>query len=236
MAKMVKPKAGGKEVVVGPVRLSFPNLFIPRAPEEGKTPKFSASLLIPANPAAEFLRLKLPETFVASFEERLKALKLSVLETAVEAWGGKDKLPREILEQDLRKGTAWPFRDQGEKEGDGYVPGGLFVNASSVKGVIIVDAQRRRILPSGDPLRDTLGRDGKLSSMTPDDIYPGCWVNVALRPFSYSNSGNEGISLGLGNVQFVCDDDKLGGGGGRVEDQFAPIGGTVGDDLSDLLK
>lgn len=57
-------------------------------------------------------------------------------------------------------------------------------------------------------------------------VYSGCYARVSIRSFSYSNSGNKGISFGLNNVQFLEDGEPLGGRT-RAEDDFA--------DESDLL-
>lgn len=52
-------------VVTGPVRLSFPNLFTPRARKEGQEKKYSALLLIPKSDKETFKKLKAAESAAA---------------------------------------------------------------------------------------------------------------------------------------------------------------------------
>jgi Protein of unknown function (DUF2815) len=239
---MAKIKAGLKgETVTTPVlRLSYPHLFEAFKNEDDdptKKPKFSAAFLAPLDAVAEYGKLGLPPAFAAGYDALMKAMKLAIFKLAIEAYGSMANLPEEIRNQSLRKGNGWPFRDQGQKEGEGYTPGALFFNCSSERRPQVLDQALRRILPLNDRLREALGREGKLSPKDPEDVYAGCWVRASVRPFSYFNKGNEGISLGLGNVQLVCDDTPLGGGGG-AEGQFEAIGGSASasdDDLADLL-
>ena len=55
-----------------------------------------------------------------------------------------------------------------------------------------------------------------------DVVYPGRWIRVTCRPFYYKNSGNEGISLALRNVQLGRLGVKMGLGGGKpaAKDEF----------------
>lgn len=238
---MAKIKAGlsGATVVTPIVRLSYPALFEARRDNDNpaKKAKFQASLLFPKDPAATYARLGLAPDMAAQYDAQLKAVKAEIMKLAVEAYGGADKLPEEIRSQDLRKNTPWPFRDQAQKDGEGYEPGALFINVSSERKPQVVDQAMRRILTQEDPLRGELGRERKLSPKSVEDVYPGCWVRVSVRPFSYENSGNSGISLGLGNVQLIADDTPLGGGGGNADTEFAPIGGgaAMTDELAELL-
>lgn len=59
-----------------------------------------------------------------------------------------------------------------------------------------------------------------------NDIYAGCYVNMAVQFFAYENSGNKGISAALVGVQFAKDGDRLGGPALEAEDVFGVIGGT----------
>jgi hypothetical protein len=56
-----------------------------------------------------------------------------------------------------------------------------------------------------------------------EEIYSGCYVNIAVNTFAYNKNGNTGISIGLGNIQKVKDGPKLGGGGFKAEDDFQVI-------------
>lgn len=55
---MAAPTDDEKYVVTGEVRLSFPNLFKPRAREEGKPPQYSALILVPKSDTATVAKIK----------------------------------------------------------------------------------------------------------------------------------------------------------------------------------
>lgn len=102
------------------VRLSYPELFVAKAVEEGGKPKFSASVLFPKG--ADLTLLK---------EEIKRVVK--------EEWG--DKPP---------KGLRIGLRDQGEKDSEGYEEGAFFLNCSSVKRPRTVDRKREPITDEDD--------------------------------------------------------------------------------------
>ena len=58
--------------------------------------------------------------------------------------------------------------------------------------------------------------------VSPEEFYSGCWAHAKVRPYVYDNSGNTGVSFGLGNLLFVRDDTPFGGGS-NPEDDFAGI-------------
>lgn len=69
-----------------------------------------------------------------------------------------------------------------------------------------------------------------------DEVYAGRWCKATFAPFAYANSGNEGVSFGLRNVQLLEHDDpiKLGRVLARAEDEFEAaaiedVGGRRGD-------
>jgi hypothetical protein len=65
--------------------------------------------------------------------------------------------------------------------------------------------------------------------MEQSEVYSGCYARVSLRAFAFSNSGNKGVSFGLGNVQKLADGDSLGGSRARAEDDFTPIDAADAD-------
>ena len=64
--------------------------------------------------------------------------------------------------------------------------------------------------------------------MDQDEVYSGCYANVKVAFFAFSNSGNNGISVALNVIQKVKDGERLSGGSGLdgIED--------LGDDEDDL--
>jgi hypothetical protein len=102
------------------VRLSFPELFQPKAIEEGKTKKYSTAILFP------------------------KGADMSVLKEEIKAVAERE-FPGKPLKS-LRIG----IRDQGEKDFEGYADGAFFLNASSEKRPPVVDRFRQPIVEEDD--------------------------------------------------------------------------------------
>lgn len=170
-----------KNVKTPVFRVSFPEVFRARAMEEGKEPKYSITMLFPKG-------------------TDLSALQAACKAVIVERFGADQaKWP---------KGLRSPFRDQGEKEYEGYEAGAMFIRATSKQKPGLVDAQVK-------PIEDESA------------FYPGCFAMATIRPFYYDQKGNKGIAFGLGNIQKVRDGEPLGGRT-RPENDFEPVAG--GDD------
>lgn len=163
-------------------RASFVNVFRPgKSMEEGKPGKYSVTMLF--KPGAD-----------------LSKLKAAAAQAVKDKWGDK---PPKLLRS--------PFRDQGEKEFDGYVEGAVFINATSDKKPGLVD--------------------GKLQDIIDEtEFYSGCWARATVRAFAYDKAGNKGVAFGLQNVQKLRDDKPLGGGGVKASDEFEAVAesGTAG--------
>jgi len=72
-------------------------------------------------------------------------------------------------------------------------------------------------------------RNRKGTQLTPDEvaeaIYPGCWVNILLRPWAQNNQHGKKINANLIAVQFVRDGERFGEG--PIDDE------DVWDELDD---
>lgn len=101
-----------------PVRLGFPHLFVPQpAMDEGKKPKYGATLLFPASADLTILREALAKC-------------------GAEKWG--DKFTDYIGEESFHK----PLQDQGKKKQfQGFVPGQFFVTATGERKPIVQDTR-----------------------------------------------------------------------------------------------
>lgn len=93
--------------------------------------------------------------------------------------------------------------DSGEPRGQEFA-GHYFIAAKNKNQPIVVDTQRQPII-------------------NPDDVYSGCYVNMAVEFYAYSNSGNKGISASLIGVQKVKDGDRLGAEPPKAEDVFGVV-------------
>lgn len=97
------------------IRLSFPNLFVPKAAGPGAEPKFSATFLLPP-------------------DFNLDPLKLAVLNAAKNKWG--DVAAKWISERKIKL----PFKRQDEKSNLAGYTEGYYINASSKNRPGVVDA------------------------------------------------------------------------------------------------
>jgi len=68
---------------------------------------------------------------------------------------------------------------------------------------------------------------------TEEEVYPGRWARISVRPYAWEHKASgRGVSFGLGNVQILDHDDRIGGGRAKPEDEFefvneAVVGGKV---------
>lgn len=119
----VKPKLNGTKVVTGKVRLSYANIFEPRAMSDDQEPKYSVSIIIPK-----------------SDTETLEAIKKAIAEAREQGkpkWGGK--IPAN-LKLPLRDG------DEDRPEDEAYA-NSYFINANSTHAPEVVDIYGRPLGP-----------------------------------------------------------------------------------------
>lgn len=117
--------------------VSFPSLFVARAPQPGADPRYSVTLIFNADAQAT------PE---------FKALKAAAFAAAKEKWG--DKAADMFKSGKLRS----PIRDATEKEFSGYDEGSLFVNFWSKQAPGVVDQRLQDIIRAEDVYPGALGR------------------------------------------------------------------------------
>ena len=73
-------------------------------------------------------------------------------------------------------------------------------------------------------------------------VYSGCFCNVSVNLYPFNANGNRGVAVGLGNIQFVKDGDRLSGRASAdadfdaLEDDEDVLGGDAGEELPDYLK
>ena len=164
-------------------RASFTYVFVPqKAMEAGKPDKYSVTMLFPKN-------------------ADLSALKKAATDALQEKFGSRlaDPVKGPALKARLRS----PFRDQGEKTYDGYVPGSIFVTATSKNKPGLVDQNLQDIVD-------------------PSQFYSGVYARATLRAFAYEQAGNVGVSFGLQNIQKLRDGESLSGRL-KAQDEFEPV-------------
>jgi hypothetical protein len=133
---------------------------------------------------------------------------LALLEAALEAaaiarWGRKSEWPR------LLKGIT---RDPVIKDVADYPkigirePGWSLVRASSLEPPGIVDAKLVEV--AKPDLRS--------------EVYSGRWAAVSVNAFAYDRPTGPGVSLGLGNIQLLKHDTRLGAPRMKPGEEFDP--------------
>lgn len=182
-------------VVTPKARASFVWVFKPKADKNNpeKKPKYSVLLLFPKG-------------------TDLSELRKAAAAAAEAKWGGtaaaKTKHPK----------YKSPFKDQSTLvDGDGkpyagVMEGGVAIEAWSYTAPGVVG-------PKMDP------STGKVEVITAEqDFYSGVWARAKVRAYAWENpQGGFGISFDLQNIQKLADDEKLGGGRNKPEDDFQPV-------------
>lgn len=162
--------------------LSYPHLDAPQKSEDGKAPKYSATLIftpeILADPKEKALFDKMQEAALAAVNAK---------------WPGKAELL--LKSETFKKG----FRRDAESKG--YPAGSIFVNVRSntQPGVVYAHAGANG-KPEAMPL-------DKIKA----EMYPGVVVRASLAAFAYDNNGNKGVSFGLNNLQKIRNGERMDG-------------------------
>ena len=141
-----------------------------------------------------------PKSAKATLKQIADAIKQAQEDGKTKKWGGK--IPANVKS---------PMRDGDEERPDDPAYTGMyFFNCSSKRKPQVID------------------RDGKLIE-DPMEFYSGCWGRISVNFFPYSTNGNKGVGAGLGNIIKTRDDESLGGGASRAQDDFADLIGTGGN-------
>jgi hypothetical protein len=115
----------------------------------------------------------------------------------------------------------WPVKDQGKR-----------MNTATGELWEGMEAGAKLCTAKTNNLPDI--RDRGMKHIDASAIYPGCWCLFTLHGYAgiFNDKKTKAkikyIAVGLNNIQFVADDDRLGGGGGtRADDEFEPIDGIA---------
>jgi len=126
MAKAIK-------VVTGKVRFSYAHVFTPQAAQEGGTPKYSVSIIIPKSDKETVEKIN---KAIEQAKEENKAV-----------WGGT-----------VPKGLKGGLRDGDEEKDDPAYANSYFINANSSQKPGVVDADLNAILDQSEFYSGCLGR------------------------------------------------------------------------------
>lgn len=136
-----------------------------------------------------------------------KAIRAAIDAAGKEKWKEKWPAYKKAMENNVNK---FAYQDGAIKpDYDGY-EGMWYMGSSNKSRPTVIDRDRT-------PLTQADGRP-----------YSGCYCNVSIDVYAYSNTGN-GISAGLRGIQFVRDGDAFGAGAPAAPDEFEDMSDT-GDD------
>jgi hypothetical protein len=121
------------KIVTGKARLSYVNLFQPRAQNEGQEPKYSVCVLVPKTDTATVTKIR----------QAIEAAK----EAGKPTWGGK-----------VPPGLKVPLRDGDTERDTPEYKGHWFVNATSKQRPQVVDASVQPILSADEVYSGCYGR------------------------------------------------------------------------------
>lgn len=145
------------------------------------------------------------------------AIKAAIEANKSKLANSKGKLPSN-LKLPLHDGDA--ERDTPEYEGM------LYLNAKTMQRPPIFDRRREKITDE-------------------EEVYSGCYANVAINFYAFNKGGNIGIGAGLMGIQKVRDGERLSGSsvsaddfedlGDEEPDDFLGTDSQQGDDLDSML-
>lgn len=198
-----------ESIVSAPFRLAFPEVFKPKAAQEGGNAKYSVTMLFPKDnsPLIPSLNGALA----------LMAIRKLLFDAVKEKWGeDKSKWPASIRAIDFKTYVSpngkdgWPLRDGDLVEWDGF--GGMFfIRASSQFQPGLVNAKLQPVLD-------------------PTEVYGGLICRAQINAYAYDTNGNRGVTLGLNNLQILKDDGTIFGGKQNAADVFDAFGEAGGKD------
>ncbi len=169
------------------VRLSFPDIWKPKAVKKEDEPKYSAAFLIE--------KTEKEKEGKWDKEGQVSSFKLAVLTVAKEEWGDKAK-------EMIQKGVSHPkggkdviltcLHEGSDKEYDGYNESNMYISSSSPRRPMV--------------------RDRDLAVLAEEDRrpYAGCYVNAIVRLWNQKNNFGNRVNAELMGLQFVADGEPFG--------------------------
>lgn len=132
----------------------------------------------------------IPKTDTVTLGKVKAAIQAATEEGVKSKWKGKKPAN---LKLPLRDGDT-------ERPDDENFAGAYFLNANAKGKPGVIDLAKHEIMDTGE-------------------VYSGCYCRFSINFYAFSASGNNGVAVGLNNVQKVADGAMLGGRS-RAEDDF----------------
>ena len=174
-----------------PVRISYPQVFTPRA-FKGSDPKYSVTLMFDKKNKEHV--------------EFVKMIKADAEKALAEKWPDASTRPRIPVVGETRsliKDGDKTCDTQGIplKEKNPEYEGHWTMRAASANKPVVVDRNRQEIINAGD-------------------IYGGCFCQVNVNVYTFNGETNKGVTAGLNGLLKYSDGESFGGGRPSVDDMF----------------
>lgn len=146
-------------------------------------------------------------------KKALAPLMSAAVEVAEGKWPGKG--------QEKVKRMRYPIVADGDER---------YPDDPTFKGMYFVRAST-----TADPTRrppQVVGADAKTAIVDDSEAYSGCTFRVSVRLFPFDRAGNQGIGIGLNNVQVLKQGTRLDGRK-SAEDEFAEYAEAGGSEAGD---
>ena len=195
-------------LMLNDVRLSFAEVFVPKAFEDGGEPAYSAVLIIDP---------KVTRAFEIGEAKKMTPVKLmdAVTKVAKDKWGAKtDGILAELIAKNRVCFMAGPKKNA---SGEAY---------SGFEGMYHIST-RGKLRPL------LLGKDKSPVTQQDGVIYSGCYVNASIEMWTQDNKWGKRVNASLRGAQFVRDGDAFGGGAPASTDEFEDL--SVGGDSPNSL-
>ncbi len=181
------------------VRLSFPHLTEPHASAQGAQPKYSADFIMPADhPGYQQFMARYGELAAAEWKEHAQQV-MGMIQ--------QDRKLRNygVGEEKVNKQTFQPY--------DGYA-GQVWIMANNKN-------MPQMIKSDGVPVDATNTMEAQAVAR---NLYGGCYVNAAVKPWIQDNQFGKGVRCDLVAVQFQADGEAFGEGAPDASAMFGAVG------------
>lgn len=181
------------------VRLSFPHLTEAHASAQGAVPKFSADFIMPADhPGFQQFNARYGELAQAEWKEHAgQVMQMIQADRKLRNYGAG--------EEKVNKQTFQPY--------DGYA-GQVWIMANNKN-------MPQMIKNDGNPV--DAGNSMEAVAVA-RNMYGGCYVNAAIKPWIQDNQFGKGIRCDLIAIQFHADGEAFGEGAPDASAMFGAVG------------
>ena len=180
------------------LRVSYPQVFVPKTFAAGDVPRYSIVLMIDKTNKEQM--------------EFMKQLHQDASKALVEKWPDESTRPRIPLtghDNSLFKDGDAACNKQGiplREKNEEYI-GHYIIRAGTTTKPMLVNKGRQEIL-------DT------------NEIYGGCYCKVNVNIYTFERPENKGVTCGLNGLQKMDDGESFGGGRPSVDTMFTAEGGA----------